>query len=355
MIRPVKAARKAAMGTLLLGVSLTLPINAAERTRMLCIGNSFSADAVETYLCPILNAGGFDFEVTNLYKPAAALENAWQSFENDTPIYQPRLMKGNSRIKLSETSVRAALNDGEWDIVTVQQASVLSGNYDTYSPAQQLIPAIRQAQPDAEIWYHQTWSYASTYTDKQFAIYNFSSEEMYDAICEAGQQFMADFEFAGILPAGTAIMNTRLNTGDRKGLTIDGAHLTPFGKFVVACTWYESLTGHDVRENGYQPKEFSAESTILAKEMAHFACLSPFSCTETRINPRDIRPRYNLLADSGTIKFFPVSAASHHIEIFTLSGECIFETDTTEGVEIKVDKGLYIVVIDRDNAIKLII
>lgn len=348
-------ARKAAASLLLL-LSATFCNNGAiaETRRMLCIGNSFSANAVETYLYPLMRAGGFDIEITNLYKAAASLEIAWSSFENDEAVYQIRQITDGNRKMIDDISVRDALESGRWDIVTVQQASVYSGDYTTYAPARQLIEAITTSQPEAEIWYHQTWSYSSAYNEKGFAPYNYSPEDMYTAICEAGKEFMADYTLAGIIPAGTAVMNARNRTGDRKELCVDGAHLTPFGQLVVACTWYESLTGEDVRENTYFPKGYSKESVELAREMAHAACLSPFRCTVGKERQANFKSRYNLFTFDGKIIFRPATAASHHIEIFTPSGERIYEADSTESVEIKVDKGLYIVVIDREKSVKIL-
>ena len=48
-----------------------------------------------------------------------------------------------------------------------------------------------------------------------------------------------------------------------------------YGRVLVALTWYEFLTGKDVRENPYQNSGISAENMAKLKEAAHFANQNP--------------------------------------------------------------------------------
>ena len=54
------------------------------------------------------------------------------------------------------------------------------------------------------------------------------------------------------------------------------SHMTySHGRVLAALTWYEYLTGNDVRSNTYQNEHVSAADMALLKEIAHEACSLP--------------------------------------------------------------------------------
>src|SRR5690606_16991114 len=57
-------------------------------------------------------------------------------------------------------SLAEVLKMAEWDIVTVQQVSYLSYHPESYEPfATEILDAIREFAPGAEILVHQVWAY----------------------------------------------------------------------------------------------------------------------------------------------------------------------------------------------------
>ena len=48
-----------------------------------------------------------------------------------------------------------------------------------------------------------------------------------------------------------------------------------YGRVLAGLTWYEYLTGNDVRKNPYTHSEIPAEDMVLLKEIAHRACSLP--------------------------------------------------------------------------------
>lgn len=217
--------------------------------RILAIGNSFSDDAME-YLPALLADMGIDnVELARLYVGGCTLEqHARFHIEGKAPYDFYRSKAGENKwVKHPEkVSMRHALALGEWDIITMQQASGYSGRYESYQPYLDcLIGIVRAAQPHARLAWHMTWAYSTDSTHGQFADYGRDQRLMFDAICSAVRETERHTSaFSVIIPSGTAIQSLRdsdINDAP-KDLTRDGYHMDlGAGRYALACMWYESL------------------------------------------------------------------------------------------------------------------
>lgn len=128
--------------------------NGEKPLRVFLIGNSFSQNAGK-YLPQLAEDGGFALTLGRAELPGCPLKRHWElveAEENNDP--KGKAYKGKS--------LKELLSEGKWDIVTIQQASILSGDVNTYIPyAQNLYNYIKKIQPDAEVVIHQTWAYRS--------------------------------------------------------------------------------------------------------------------------------------------------------------------------------------------------
>jgi len=129
------------------------------------------------------------------------------------------------------------------------------------------------------IW-HQTWAYAANSTHPGFANYDHDQLKMYQAIMEASAEVRRLVPINLLVPCGTAIQNARTSAvGD--SLTRDGYHLDlHIGRFIAACTWYESLFGKEAPVARYRPEGVSDAEAAIAKRAAHAAVQQPFAVTE---------------------------------------------------------------------------
>ena len=131
---------------------LAAPRAEARKTlRILAVGNSFSDDAME-YLPALLESMGIDdVELARLYVGGCSLEQHLRFHVGGESRYEfYRSAAGENRwVKSKErVSLRDALSLGEWDIITLQQASGYSGRYESYQPyLDALTGIIRAAQP----------------------------------------------------------------------------------------------------------------------------------------------------------------------------------------------------------------
>ena len=253
--------------------------------KILAIGNSFSEDAVEQHFYDLAKAEGIDIIVGNLFIGGCNLKRHLDNALNDKPAYSYRKI-GTDGVKVVTKGVALskALADESWDYISFQQQSGRSGLYETWIeslPA--LIEYVKPRVPsDVVMMIHQTWAYDSTSTHKNFTFYNNDQKVMYDAIMSAVRKISKDTGVKMIIPSGTAVQNAR-QTILKDCMTRDGFHLHKvYGRYVAACTWFETIFKKNVVGNSYKPSEMSAEQCLLAQKSAHMAVKKPYKTSKIK-------------------------------------------------------------------------
>ncbi len=263
--------------------------------RILCIGNSFSWDAVEQELVPLCDAKGVQVEVHNLYYGGCSLEQHARFMLRDTAAYSHRVCtNARTRIIKDTITLRQALSDGTYNYISLQQASHDSGIRDTYEPwLTMLIDTVRAYQPHAQLCWMQTWAYSRDAKHPAYPRYHNSQQEMWDSIVACTQYVMdtANYQLSivhtasanrsrpcrdknsqlKLIPCGTAIqLARRTKLGDT--LCRDGYHLNyVYGRYTAAAVWYEIITGKDVRRNRYKNPQMTSKQRRLTQKSAHKA------------------------------------------------------------------------------------
>lgn len=248
-------------------LSFTLAMQATAQTkddgtlRILAIGNSFSDDGTEYLPALLENLGVKNVEVARLYVGGCTLESHMKFYDNNDAAYKFYQSKAgeNKWVESAEkVTMQYALALGEWDIITMQQASGFSGQYDSYTPhLGRLIEVVKKAQPQAELVWHMTWSYSSDSNHKHFHYYDNSQQKMNSAIDNCLYTLLDEFdEIERIIPSGTVVKSLRRSAINNypKDLTRDGFHMGHgAGRYALACTWYEALvkpyTGKSMMNN----------------------------------------------------------------------------------------------------------
>ena len=257
-------------------------------TRILAIGNSYSQDAVEQYLYDLAKAAGYEVIIGNMYIGGCDLETHWANMQSDAADYIYKKIVDGTKTEFKERKLSQTLNEEKWDYISLQQKSGKSGDYTTYtSYLPNLITALQQTNPDAELMWHQTWAYASDYGSFPSDITEPKQENMYNAIVAASFQAMQDNPALKILiPSGTAIQNGRTSyLGDT--FNRDGTHLnTAYGRYTAACTWFDAIFETEVVGNSYVPATVSAAEATIAQNSAHMAIKNRYEVTDMSIyNP----------------------------------------------------------------------
>lgn len=254
--------------------------------KILAIGNSFSEDGVENYLHELGTAADKKVIIGNLYIGGAPLSLHIQNASEDAAKYSYRKIGLDGKKNTTKgVSIAQALDDENWDYVSFQQASSLSGKYDVVIESlPPLVDYVRaKVSPQTLFVYHQTWAYQHDSDHKGFANYNRNQLTMYQAIANVSKRVNALGDFKYIIPAGTAIQNARTSSlGDT--FTRDGYHLQlDYGRFTAACAWYEKIFGQDVRKNPYKPEKVTELQAKIAKEAAHKAIKKPYKVSRVKL------------------------------------------------------------------------
>ena len=166
---------------------------------VLSIGNSFSEDA-QRYLNSIAKADGVELNTFNLYIGGCSLARHYRNMLSEQREYTLQMNGENTGFKVS---LKEALLNREWDVVTVQQVSNESPYYDTYQPyLNHLVKYIRKCVPKAKIAVHQTWAYEQ---DSDLLCKNqgyIRHEDMFKDIENAYKSAARDINAEFIIPSG---------------------------------------------------------------------------------------------------------------------------------------------------------
>ncbi len=256
---------------LLLLLSLTL-LSAAKTIKVLAIGNSFSEDAVEQYLYELAAAQGDSLVIGNAYIPGCSIDMHTDNLKTSATKYAYRKIVGGVKTEEKGVSLQRIILDEPWDIVTLQQASQLSGIAESFKNLAFLRRSVKllTTNPDAQIWWHMTWAYAKNFKNERYAAYGYDQRKMYGEILNCVRNEVQKVGITTIIPSGIAIRLMRYRIGDV--LNRDGYHLSyDMGRYTVACTWCEKLTGRIVDGNSYWPEGITMDDAKLCQQEAHEA------------------------------------------------------------------------------------
>ena len=242
--------------------------------KILSIGNSFSVDA-QRYLHQLAENEGENLACYNLYIGGCPLKRHWDNWERAAREYayivnggDPLLdEKGEKKL----VSIQDAVNEGGWDIITLQPASHDSGEYDTYQPfLNDLSRAVHAAAPAARQLIHETWAYEIDSTHSQFFRYGNSQETMYACLKDAYAR-AAEAIHAPIIPSGDVIQALRGTpefnyAAGGQSLCRDGFHMhLIYGRYALAVVWFTFIFQKPVQGKGFRPEGCGEENEPLLR------------------------------------------------------------------------------------------
>ncbi len=232
--------------------------------KVLAIGNSFSEDGTR-YLYQIAKAAQVDMKVVNLIIGGCPLR---LHFANSIENNRNYSMQLNGMASGFKVSIREALLSDAWDVVTIQQASQLSVNYETFQPyLNYMVDYIRMHAPKAKLYLQQTWAYEEGSKRLCEELKYEKAEDMLKDIQASYQQAAEDIRADGIIRSGE-VMYEMVKRG------IEKVHRDPIhaklgiGRYALGLTWYATLTGNDVMNNPFVDlmEEASVEDMQIARE-----------------------------------------------------------------------------------------
>jgi len=251
--------------------------------KILAIGNSFSVDAMRNYLYDVLKSADYDQVILgNLYVGGCSLDTHWNYISSKSGSYEFHKNDDNGEWVVNQGyDALTALQEENWDVITVQQVSGNSGMPDTYGNLQNIVNWVNQykTNPDAKVLWHMTWAYQQDSTHESFPNYNSDQMTMYNAIVDTVQNTVLTTEgIDGVIPSGTAIQNLRGAIGDN--LTADGYHLNDLhGDYTASLTWYAAITGESLDLVDYAPSAVTNDVFNIKRAVGR-AIINPYEVSD---------------------------------------------------------------------------
>lgn len=231
--------------------------------QVLAIGNSFSQDAT-AYLKKISELGKGDITVVNLFIGGCPLSRHYRNMLSGERAYS---MEFNGQSTGFFVSLDDALLSRDWDVITIQQASPASPDYNTYQPyLDRLTEYIRECCPKAKLMLHETWAYeegSARLSNLNYATRSDMFKDVHSAYTKAAKSIKAD----GVIPSGP-LMQVLIENGITR-LHRDGFHASlDIGRYALALLWFKRLTGKSVLDNGFKCHigEISDEEYAIIKK-----------------------------------------------------------------------------------------
>lgn len=231
---------------------------------ILSIGNSFSEDA-QRYLHQIAKSDGVTIQAFNLCIGGCSLSTHHRNMLNEERVYTLEMNGVDTGFKVS---LKEALLNRDWDVVTLQQVSKAAPYYDTYNPyLKTLVETVRLFVPKAKIVLHQTWAYEqNSELLNEFLKYNDYKDMLQDVVesyKKAADDICADY----IIPSGE-LFDSLLENGIEK-IHRDTFHASlGLGRYSLGLIWYKFLTGKDISKISFNDfdEEISPEHISTAKK-----------------------------------------------------------------------------------------
>lgn len=218
-------------------------------------------------------AAGKELLLCNLFIGGCSLEQHWKNLreENADYDYEVYLPFETEMSRPDGVAIHEAVEDEEWDIITLQQGSALSGVRESYTPyLSELAEYCRMVQPKAELMFHQTWAYEKGSQHPAFATYKHDQTEMYRALTQSCLEATEEADIGLIIPSGRAWETARQSViGDK--LTEDGFHGNDMGCYLAGACFYEMIFKESILDNGFYLPDYPKEITEILKICAHIA------------------------------------------------------------------------------------
>lgn len=209
--------------------------------KILAIGNSFSQDATA-----LLEFFAPDLYVRNLYIPGCPLSYHSELIKTGEPLYEYQVCGEADSVR--RVSLAEGLDSENWDYVTLQQVSGLSGIEESFYPHLTSVLNFVRRRTSAKIVLHETWAYETGSEHPDFSRYDNDRKKMQESIRKTYDAISAK-EGLPVIRTGELIAKLRENPFfdvGRGGISLcrDGFHLSlNFGRIAAAGIWTKFFTG----------------------------------------------------------------------------------------------------------------
>ncbi|MBQ7373497.1 MAG: DUF4886 domain-containing protein [Clostridia bacterium] len=261
-------------------------MNKLKTLKVLMIGNSFSEDTVP-HMDGMAKAYGLeDFVIATLMIGGCPLSLHYQNSKNGSKTYDffyYDSKNGEWRID-RQKSLEEGIGYTDWDYITLQQVSPLSGNESTYNhEIDELLDFFKEKATNKNVKFvwNMTWAYQ--YGHPALELYENDQKSMYKSIITTVQRKIeTNCKINAVSPAGTSIQNARTSyLGD--SFNRDGIHLSlGLGRYISGLTLFCLLTNCNPHEMTFKLDEMTDGEFEVAKESVANALKQKYSVTNSK-------------------------------------------------------------------------
>ena len=173
-----------------------------------------------------------------------------------------------------KVSLKDALLNRDWDVVTIQQVSSKAPYYETYQPyLDKIVEYVRLCVPKAKIAIHQTWAYEQDSQRLNVELGYKNHIDMFNDIKVSYEKAVKETSADLVIPSGEVFQ--KLIAAGIKKVHRDTFHASlGLGRYVLGLLWYSVLSGNDVKNNTFCDfdEEISKADIEIAKECATEIC-----------------------------------------------------------------------------------
>ena len=283
-------------------------INEKKSLKVLSLGSSYIDDSFK-HLAAIAAADGIEAYTVNMYKGGATIKQQWQRMKGEE-VYSARkeYLPNSTTNKTENVSFDDGLatNGGGWDYITMHQRSLYAPFFEKWYTAEtpyitDVANYVREKSPGTEVLFFENWA---TYSDGAAESYptiveGIEKEKHFETVFSKNREnYLKAAEIIGnpnrVIPAGEAVFlavtkygipeyiddanpdNASFKSQGKSMFRDKESHMTyDYGRVLSALTWYEYLTGNDVRQNTYKHENISEADMVILREIAHEACSLP--------------------------------------------------------------------------------
>jgi len=254
-----------------------------EKLKILAIGNSFSLNSMWELYPLLKHAGVKEIDIAIMYIGGCSLDQHWENAQNNSANYQ--LYRNNSGSwKITDNySLETILQEGGWDIITLQNKSEHAAEQSMFSNLDNMVNYVNGKCPDAKILWHMTWAFTK---DSKYLNTKYDKDDtlMFKNITDCVQNIVTkNQKIHSIVPVGTAVMNARTSKLSDSVNQEDGSHLSEdIGYYVGAYTWFSAITGMSVYDVDLSAINFGAsQNADIICESVQNALNNPYQITQS--------------------------------------------------------------------------
>ena len=256
--------------------------------KILAIGNSFSNDATG-YLWDICHSAGVEkLIIGHAYVGGCPIDLHGSYILNKNAVYKYyKYEKSSTPTVKDNVKIDVALLDEDWDYISLQTLS----EYTTpakFSLLTHILDYLDNKCPDAEIYWHMTWSFREDCQYNGFALHNYDQMALYNAILNVVSDIITPTgRFDGIIPTGTSMQNLRTSYIGDNVTREDGYHADlGVGRYTLGLTWYAIFTGGSLDLVDFIPtnehKTAIANNMEVMRESVENALAKPYEITQSK-------------------------------------------------------------------------